>query len=315
MQRVRSNNIMVDGQDSNDPSVTGRHAADQQHRHRSGGAAHHQSVCARSSAASAGSVMNVITKSGTNDFQRIGIRLPSTTTDLNSRSNLDKDGGPNGRHRSASRASAVAPLGGPIAREPHVLLRLDSSAGRSIVSSDPASRLNGAPTEAGRAGPAVSRPAACHRYEALLKHLPAGAGANRPRTASFTLATASRITVPLGSLTGIWIDGCLNNNQANGPGRPSVLSQKHTLDRPATCSAIPVKTRSPRHVQVTPPGQTLGQRSEPATRINVWLTSVLSGRSMSNEFRVAQSASRQQSPIRTIRSRSRFRRLKSQSWD
>ena len=34
--RARSNNFMIDGQDSNDPSVTGRAAADQQHGHRAG---------------------------------------------------------------------------------------------------------------------------------------------------------------------------------------------------------------------------------------------------------------------------------------
>ena len=42
--RARSNNFMIDGQDSNDPSVTGRQQPHQQHGHRPGDPPDHQPV-------------------------------------------------------------------------------------------------------------------------------------------------------------------------------------------------------------------------------------------------------------------------------
>ena len=73
--RLRSNNIMIDGQDSNDPSVTGR----QQPINNTDIVQEIRLITNQFAAEfgrAAGSVMNVITKSGTNDFHGTGVLVP-----------------------------------------------------------------------------------------------------------------------------------------------------------------------------------------------------------------------------------------------
>ena len=89
--RLRSNNIMIDGQDSNDPSVTGR----QQPINNTDIVQEIRLITNQFAAEfgrAAGSVMNVVTKSGTNDFSGSAFWFHNDN-DLNSRSNLDKGAG------------------------------------------------------------------------------------------------------------------------------------------------------------------------------------------------------------------------------
>src|SRR5438034_1890235 len=90
--RTRSNNFMVDGQDSNDPSVTGR-----QQPINNPDIVQEVRLITNQFAAeygrAAGSVMNVITKSGTNRFHGTAFWFHNDNA-LNARSNLDENVGP-----------------------------------------------------------------------------------------------------------------------------------------------------------------------------------------------------------------------------
>ena len=89
--RLRSNNIMIDGQDSNDPSVTGR----QQAINNTDIVQEIRLITNQFAAEfgrAGGSVMNVITKSGTNDFSGTAFWFHNDNS-LNTRSNLDTAAG------------------------------------------------------------------------------------------------------------------------------------------------------------------------------------------------------------------------------
>ena len=89
--RLRSNNFMMDGQDSNDPSVSGR-----QQRMNNTDLVQEVRLITNQFAAeygrAAGSVLNVITKSGTNQFRGSAFLFHNDNS-LNARSNLDKAAG------------------------------------------------------------------------------------------------------------------------------------------------------------------------------------------------------------------------------
>ncbi|HEY2930576.1 MAG TPA: hypothetical protein VGK99_02435 [Acidobacteriota bacterium] len=89
--RLRSNNFMIDGQDSNDPSVSGR----QQPINNTDIVQEVRLITNQFAAEygrSAGSVMNIITKSGSNRFHGSAFEFYNGNK-LNSLSNLDKSAG------------------------------------------------------------------------------------------------------------------------------------------------------------------------------------------------------------------------------
>ena len=171
--RLRSNNIMLDGQDSNDPSVTGR----QQPINNTDIVQEVRLITNQFSAEygrAAGSVMNVITKSGTNQFRGSAFWFHNDNS-LNARTNLDKNAKLT-KAPSFNENQIGFTMGGPIFGTAR------SSSGRyqnwrqRFLGSG--FTLNGAPTEAGRAvlqSAVGTRP----QVAALLKYLPAAQSADR----------------------------------------------------------------------------------------------------------------------------------------
>src|SRR5688572_5403498 len=273
--RLRSNNIMIDGQDSNDPSVTGR----QQPINNTDIVQEIRLVTNQFAAEfgrAAGSVMNVVTKSGTNSFDGSLFWFHNDNS-FNTRSNLDKAAGSgNAPFRVENQEGGV--VGGPVVRGRTFFFGsyqrwTDRRLGSGFT-------LTGAPSEAGRQ---VLQTAAGNRpqVQALLKHLPAGTP--NGRSANFTVG-GQTFAVPLSSLTGS-ASQVLNNNQ--GTARiDHQLSQNHTLTGRYLFDDTPIDNRSST-VQVTPPGLTHNNPSN-SHAVNIWTNSVF-GASTSNEFRVALS--------------------------
>ena len=273
--RLRSNNIMIDGQDSNDPSVTGR----QQPINNTDIVQEIRLITNQFAAEfgrAGGSVMNVITKSGTNDFRGSAF-IFHNNDQLNARSNQDKAAG---RTESPYRVENQlgGTLGGPVLPDRTFFFGsfqrwTDRRLGSGFT-------LNGAPSDAGRQ---VLQSAAGHlpQVQALLAHLPAGAP--NGRSATFTLG-GQTYTVPLGSLTGS-SSLRLNNNQATAR-IDHQLTDNHMLVGRYLYNKTPFDTVTGQ-VQVTPPGLTT---NNPANNhsLNLWTNSVF-GSNTSNEFRVAWS--------------------------
>ena len=272
--RLRSNNIMIDGQDSNDPSVTGR----QQPINNTDIVQEIRLITNQFAAEfgrAAGSVMNVITKSGTNRFSGTAFWFHNDN-DLNSRSNLDKAAGrTEAPYRVENQVGGT--LGGPI--DPGRTFFFGSFQRWTDRRLGSGFTLDGAPSEAGRAvlqSVATGRP----QVQALLDHLPAGTP--NGRTATFTLAGQS-YAVPLSSLTGSGSQR-LNNNQ--GTARVDhQLTSNHTLIGRYLFSDT--STDNTGTVQVTPPGLTANSPAN-SHSLNVWTNSIF-GSKTSNEFRAAWS--------------------------
>ena len=272
-QRVRSNNMMVDGQDNNDPSVTGvTQPINNTDIVQEARLITNQFAAEYGRAA--GSIMNVITKSGSNRYRGSGFVFHQNN-EFNARTNLDK--AVPGRLEAPYflETQYGGTLGGPIVRDKAFFFGGFQRWTQRFTGSG--FTLLGAPTEQGRQvleSAAGSRP----QIQALLTHLPA---AQTPiaTSASFTLNGQTH-TVPLGSLTGSY-DGFLNSNQPNAR-VDIVLSPNHTLTaRYLNNLQDSIATAQ----QATPPGQTLlNDQNQHGT--NVWLSSVLSTR-MTNEIRVA----------------------------
>jgi hypothetical protein len=270
--RSRSNNFMIDGQDSNDPSVTGR----QQPMNNTDIVQEMRLITNQFAAEygrAAGSVTNVLTKSGTNDFHGSGF-MYHQNNHLNARTNLDKN-------RGLTKAPFFletqygGTLGGPVLRDRLFFFGAYQRWTQRFTGSG--FTLNGAPTEAGRAvlqGAAGTLP----QVQALLKNLPA---ADKPTgtSAQFTRG-GQTYTVPLGSLTGAY-NGYLNDHQPTA--RVDLLiSKQHTLSARYLGN---IQESIATNQQATPPGQVLlNDQNQHAT--NVWLASVLTTR-MTNEARVA----------------------------
>ena len=272
--RLRSNNIMIDGQDSNDPSVTGR----QQPINNTDIVQEIRLITNQFAAEygrAAGSIMNVVTKSGTNDFSGTAFWFHNDN-DLNTRSNLDKAAGrTEAPYRVENQVGGT--LGGPINRGQTFFFGsfqrwTDRRLGSGFT-------LDGAPSEAGRAvlqSVATGRP----HVQALLDHLPAGTP--NGRSATFTLAGQTYV-VPLSSMTGS-SSQMLNNNQ--GTARVDhQLTPSHTLIGRYLLSDT--STDNTGTVQVTPPGLTANSPAN-SHSLNLWTNSVF-GSNTSNEFRVAWS--------------------------
>ena len=271
--RVRSNNFMIDGQDSNDPSVTGR----QQPLNNTDLIQEMRLITNQFAAEfgrAAGAIVSVATKSGTNVFRGSGFIFRNDES-LNSRSNLDKRAGrASAPFREESQWGGT--FGGPVLRDRTFFFAsyqrwTDRQLGSGFT-------LSGAPTEAGRQ---ILQAAAGSRAQvaALLQYLPPGAA--NGKTASFSLGGQS-FAVPLGDITGsssIKYD----NNQWSGR-VDHQFSPNHRLVSRYIGSTTPEDSGSG---QVTPPGLTTvvtGNRHS----VNSWLNSVL-GRNGSNELRVAWS--------------------------
>jgi hypothetical protein len=273
--RTRSNNFMIDGQDSNDPSVTGR----QQPLNNTDLISEVRLITNQFAAEfgrAAGSVMSVVTKSGTNSFRGSAFVFRNQN-DLNARTNLDK---------AAGRTEAPfledtqygGTLGGPIIRQKTFFF---GSYQRWTTDQLGAGQtLNGAPTDAGRQ---VLQNAVGNlpQIQALLKFLPV---AQTPlgRSVSFTYG-GNTYSVPIGSLTGSSTIE-FRNHQASGrvdhqvgsAGR-HILSARYLFNDSITTGGG----------QVTPPGVTT---VSPARQHSfaTWWTGILSN-TLVNEFRVAYS--------------------------
>jgi hypothetical protein len=270
--RVRSNNFMIDGQDSNDPSVTGR----TQPINMTDIVQEIRLVTNQFTAEygrAAGSVMNVVTKSGTNAFHGSASWF-ANRDGWNSRSNLDEAAGrTEAPFRETNQFGGT--FGGPIVKDRTFFFAgyqrwTDKALGAGQT-------LNGAPTEAGRQ---VLQSAAGHlpQVAALLQHLPA---AQTPigRSASFTLGGRTYV-VPLGSITNS-ADQDLVNDQA-------MVRLDHNFSPNHTLSARYLyndQLTTGFGSQVTPAGLL---NISPTTQHagNLWLTSVLSNKIV-NELRFA----------------------------
>jgi hypothetical protein len=270
--RSRSNNFMIDGQDSNDPSVTGR----QQPMNNTDIIQEIRLITNQFAAEygrAAGSVTNVLTKSGTNDFHGSGF-IFHQNNDINARTNLDKN-------RGLSKAPFFletqygGTIGGPVTRDRAFFFGSYQRWTQRFTGSG--FTLDGAPTDAGRAV-LQSAAGSLPQVQALLANLPAADTASG-KSASFTRDGVS-YTVPLGSLTGAY-DGYLNNHQPTARG-DVMISKQHTLSARYLGN---IQQSIATGQQATPAGQALlNDQNQHAT--NIWLSSVLSPR-MTNEARVA----------------------------
>jgi len=192
--RLRSNNFMLDGQDANDPSVSGS----QQPLNNPDVVQEFRLITNQFAAEygrAAGAVVNIVTKSGSNDLHGSAFWFNNNEV-FNARSNLDKAA----RFVDAPRRNENqfgGTIGGPVIKDRTFFFGsyqrwTDRQLGAGFT-------INGVPTEAGRSilqQQAGSRP----QVAALLKFLPAATAANN-RTASFTV-NGNAFQVPLGSLTG-----------------------------------------------------------------------------------------------------------------
>jgi hypothetical protein len=271
--RVRSNNFMIDGQDSNDPSVTGR----QQPMNNTDVIQEVRLITNQFAAEygrAAGSIVSVATKSGTNSFHGSAFGFFNDES-LNSRSNLDKAAGRTSAPFREERQWGGT-VGGPIFRNQTFFFgSYQRWTDRQLGSG---ATLNGIPTAEGQQ---ILRSVVGNlpHVDALLNFVPAGTPIGR--SASFTW-NGQNFSVPLGSITGS-SSIVYNNNQIMGRVDHHVGSN-HTLIGRYLLNDTPDNSGTG---QVTPPGLTTINPSN-AHSLNVWLTSVLS-QNMSNEFRVAWS--------------------------
>jgi hypothetical protein len=269
--RVRSNNFMIDGQDSNDPSVTGM-----QGQINNPDIVQEVRLITNQFAAefgrAAGSVMNIVTKSGTNSL-RGSVFMFHNREGLNARSNTDKRAGrESAPFKRINQWGGTA--GGPILRD-----RTFFFAGYQRWNDEglgSGTTLNGAPTAAGRQ---VLQTFAGHlpQVQALLSHLPAGSG--NVGTATFTLGGVTH-SVELGSLTGsaqqVFENDQLNTRIDHQFGDNHRLSGRYMFNDSLSQGA---------GSQVTPPGL-LHVNPSRTQSLNTWLTSVL-GANLVNETRFA----------------------------
>ncbi len=290
--RLRSNNFMLDGQDINDPSVSGGQVA-LNNPDAIGEVRIITNQFLAEYGRNSGSVVNFIGKSGTNDFHGTGFVFYNGE-ELNACSNTDRIAG-FCNPASAIDNRRIAPfrkefqygftVGGPFLKfgEGVPALARDKTfffwdyqkwTDRQLASG---SAINGAPTAAGRAilqSIAAGRP----QVQALLTYLPAGA-ANGTST-TFTLNGVTQ-TVPLGTFSGtsaLTFDSTQTSYRMDHRfSDRNLLYGRYRYDRNVTAGGG----------QVSPAGLTtvVPTRSQAATLV---LNSVLTSR-LSNEARVSWS--------------------------
>src|SRR5262245_23993317 len=218
--RLRSNNFMFDGQDSNDPSVSGS----QQPINNPDVVQELRLVTNQFAAEygrAAGSVVNVVTKSGTNGFHGSAFWFNNNEV-FNARSNLDKSAGfKDAPRRNENQFGGT--LGGPIIKDKTFFFgSYQRWTDRQLGSG---ATISGVPTEAGRQilqQQAPARP----QVAALLKFLPAAQSPNGT-SANFT-ANGQTFSVPLGSLTGA--NSIAFNNHQWGARVDHRFSEKHQIN-------------------------------------------------------------------------------------
>jgi Carboxypeptidase regulatory-like domain len=271
--RLRSNNFMIDGQDSNDPSVTGR----QQPINNTDIIQEVRLITNQFAAEfgrAAGSVVSVVTKNGTNNFHGSAFGFFNDES-LNSRNNLDERVMDSAPFREERQWGGTA--GGPVIRNKTFFFGSFQRWTNEQLGSG--FTLNGAPTEAGRQ---VLQSAVGNRpqIQELLRFLPAGSSPATPIAPATFSVGGQTFTVPLGSLTGSSNIVFKNNQIASRIDQQ--FGTSHTLTGRYLMDDTPENSGQG---QVTPPGLT---ELNVANRhsLNVWLNSVLSQK-MSNEFRVA----------------------------
>lgn len=269
--RLRSNNFMLDGQDSNDPSVSGS----QQPINNPDVVQELRLVTNQFAAEfgrAAGSVVNIVTKSGTNNFHGSAFWFNNNEV-FNARSNLDKRAGFTDAPRRNENQFGGS-LGGPIIKDKTFFFgSYQRWTDRQLGSG---ATINGVPTAAGRQilqQQAGTRP----QVAALLKFLPAAQTANNT-SASFTLNNQT-FNVPLGSLTSA-NSIAFNNHQWSGR-VDHRFNEKHQINGRFFFN----DENSNGTGQATPVGlaNIVTTRNQSA---NVGVTSILSN-SLVNEFRVA----------------------------
>jgi hypothetical protein len=294
--RLRSNNFMLDGQDTNDPSVAGGQIA-----LNNPDAIQEVRIITNQFLAeygrNSGSVVNFIGKSGTNQY-RGSVFWFHNNQFLNACSNLDKRAG-------FCNASATDPartrapyrkenqigftFGGPLTflafgeGGPTVWRGIDKTfffvdyqrwSDRALGSGF---TLSGAPTDAGRA---VLQSAAGNRpqVQALLRFVPAGTPNGQSQ--NFTIGTTT-YTVPLGNITG---STAFKFDDNQGSFRiDHRLNEKHLLYGRYRFDWNETSGTG----QVTPPGLTTQNKTKTQAAVLV-LNSILSNK-MTNEGRIAWS--------------------------
>lgn len=191
--RTRSNNFMIDGQDVNDPSVTGS----TQGMNNPDVVAEMRVITNQFAAEygrAAGSVVNILTKSGTNQFHGSGFLFNNNRV-FNSRSNLDKAANLQ-RTPFRNENQLGGTLGGPFVKSKTFFFGSYQRWWDRRLSSG--SAIEGAPTADGKAllQPFANRPA----VKALLDYLPPAPTANGQF--SQVIANGQTLRVPLGREAG-----------------------------------------------------------------------------------------------------------------
>ena len=293
--RLRSNNFMIDGQDINDPSVSGGQIAIN-----NPDAIGEVRIITNQFLAeygrNSGAVVNFIGKSGTNNFHGSGFVFHNNE-DFNACSNLDKQVGfcnPNSTIEIRKKAPPRKEfqygftLGGPLPffnfgeGGPMFVSGKDRTfffgdyqrwTDRQLGSGF---TLNGAPTDAGRA--VLQQFANRPQIAALLQYLPAGAANGQTR--SFTVNGVTYV-VPIGNITG---SSSIKFNSDQGSFRiDHRFSDKHLLYGRYRFDS----SESSGGGQVTPPGLTTVSPTK-TKAATIVLNSVLNS-NISNEARIAWS--------------------------
>jgi hypothetical protein len=297
--RPRGNNFMIDGQDSNDPSVTGR----EQVMNNPEIVQEFRLITNQFSAEygrAPGSVVNLVTKSGTNDFHGSAFWFHNDNA-LNSCSNLDKRAGltdprfcsslSGDRERAPFRIENQfgGTMGGPIWRN-HTFFfgSVQRWTDRQLGSG---TSISGVPTNAGKAllqSSVGSRP----QVAALLRFVPGAAtqgthSSGNPTFAAYcggggmlpSCSGGTRVDVPTGAITGSTAS-FFNNWQASG-------RVDHTFNPQHSMGGRYLFSDSERGGigQVTPPGLTT-QNVSRTQAMSVFLTSSFTPRVL-NDFRVS----------------------------
>jgi hypothetical protein len=297
--RARSNGFMIDGQDSNDPTVTGR----QQVLNNPEIVQEFRLITNQFSAEygrTAGSIVSVVTKSGTNEFHGSAFWFHNDNA-LNSCSNLDKRAGLTdpqfcsslfgGREGAPFRIEnqVGATLGGPIWRNRTFFFgSLQRWTDRALGSG---TSISGVPTDGGKAllqSTVGSRP----QVAALLQFVPGAttqgtdSGGN-PTFAAYcvgggTLPSCSggtRVDVPTGTITGS-APSFFNNWQASG-------RVDHTFNSHHSMGGRYLFSDSEQGGtgQATPPGLTT-QNVSRTQAMSVFFTSSITPRVL-NELRIS----------------------------
>ncbi len=268
--RPRGNNFMIDGQDSNDPSVTGR----QQVMNNPDMVKEFRLVTNQFLAEygrATGSVVNVVTRNGTNDLHGSAFWFNNNNR-LNALSNLDKAAG-NTKAPFLIENQFGGTAGGPIRRDSTFFFgSLQYWTIRQLGSGN---TITGIPTEDGRQTIqrlAGSRP----QVQALLKFLPA---ATTPLGSTVPLTVGGEsVQIPVGSLTNS-VGATTDNWQWSG--RIDQNLGKHSLGgRYLFTSQL-----SDGNGQATPPGLTT-KNEQRQQALSVFLTSNMTSKSL-NEGRLS----------------------------